>query len=306
MDLSGLKFWQWMIIGTLAGAAVGFAWSNLPNDLERTGDKDQFKVMVRNSVGAAARDQPAPVRNIVVRQPELDPSNVLVYPVTFDYIPPRSLRDWTRQLRINARTAKGSATKPAVAAEVPDAPAYVSSGIYATTPFDGNESIVEFLKNKNVPFSDRSGSGQYMPVYYGAASGFVLIGVLWPAAIQLMIAAGLVKPPPKKEKVAKHRTGEDVDEMLVKPTAAAVDPNALHKLNDEMEAHLAATLEGGGPSAAAEAPEEHVSTLMSGSGARSSSDPTERPAPQTPEEKKDFAGQYYPVARVVKKDGEAH
>src|SRR5688572_14527117 len=92
MDFTSFRIWQWMIVGTIAGAAVGYAYTNLPNDLERTGDKDQFRRLVRNSAGAAARNQPAPLRNIVVREPELDPSNVLVYPVTFEFFQRPTLR----------------------------------------------------------------------------------------------------------------------------------------------------------------------------------------------------------------------
>lgn len=294
MDVTRFRLWQWMLIGLFAGAAVGYAWTNLPNDLERTGDREQFRRFVRNNAGTVARGQPPLIRNIVVHEPERDPSNVLVYPVTFEAVQ-----------RLSPRQALAAALKPGPKPATPATPQYTSSGIYAPTPFDGNASIIDFLKNSKVSFTDRSGAGRLMPVYYGAAGGLLLIGILWPATIQMLIRAGLAKAPPPREKKAKveHRTGEDVDDMIVKPTAKPVDGLALNKLNDAMEANLAATLTSGGPRAATAEAEEPVSVLMSGSGSRSASDPTERPAaPMTEQEKKDFAGQYYPVARVVKKD----
>jgi hypothetical protein len=293
-----------MIIGTLAGSAVGFAWSNLPNDIERTGDERQFRRLVANSAAAAARNQPAPLRNIVVRDPERDPSNVLVYPVTYEFLPQQSFRDRARQ--VIARANRINATQPAAAAAATPAPQYQSTGIYAVTPFEGNESIIEFLQNRKVSFTDRSGPARYRPVYFGAAGGFVVIGMFWPAMIQMLVRAGLATAPPPREKAPEHRTGEDVDEMLVKPTAKPIDGNALGALNDQMEANLAGSLSSGEPRASHAVAEEPVSVLMSGTGARNSSDPTDQPAgPMTPQEKKDFAGQYYPVARVVKKDEDA-
>lgn len=303
MDVTGLKAWQWMIIGTVAGSVVGFAWTNLPNDLERTGDRNQFTNLVRRSAGALARNQQPFVRNIVVMEPERDPSDVLVYPVKFEYMQPNRPRSLDQVLKEAAAGKNGA--KPAA----PPAPEYVASGIYAPTPFANNQSVIEFLNANKIPFTDRTGNAKYMPVYYGAAGGFAVIGVLWPGVISLMIRTGLAKPPPpkpKKEKV-KHRTGEDVDDMLVKPTVKTADVGALTALNDAMEASLAASLPSGGPRATTPAEAaEPVSIFMSGGGSRNTSDPTEAPVPVAPEEKKDYGGEYYPVAKKVKKHDEPH
>lgn len=300
MELSGLRTWQWMIIGTLAGAAVGFAWSNRSTDLDRTGDKELFRRLVRNSAGAVTRGQPATVRDIVVFEPETDPSNVLVYPVRFKYQQPN--RAFWQQMDAAAKSG-GKTQKP------PE-PEWQPSGIYAATPFHDGRSIIDYLKLSKLPYTDRSGSGKYVPMYYGAAGGLAVIGLLWPASIQLMIYAGLTKAPPprpKREKKPKHRTGEDVDDMITKATPKKVDAGALDALNDAMEASLASTLSSGGPRVTTPAAViEPVSALMSGGGSNNAADPTEQRAPMTPEEKKDYAGDYYPVAKTVKKHDEPH
>jgi hypothetical protein len=298
MDFSGLRAWQWMIIGTLAGAAVGFAWSNQSTDLERrTGNKDTFRRLVITSDNNAKQGKPAVIRNIVVREPTVDPSNVLVYPVTFEYdttaLPAGLLR----------RMGAGGNAKA-------DAAEWKSDGIYAETPFYGGRAIKDYLEFAKLPYTDRTGSHKYVPIYYGAAGGFAIVGLLWPASIRLLVLAGLAKAPPpreKKKKKPKHRTGEDVDDMLTKPVAKPVDAGALDALNDAMEANLAGSLTSGGARVTKPgAIEEPVSILMSGGGSTGAPDPTEAPRPMTPEEKKDYAGDYYPVARTAKKDGEPH
>ena len=298
MDFSSFRLWQWMLVGTIAGAAVGFAWSNLPNDIERTGNKQQFINFVNN--GSAVKSPQPLLQKIVVLEPERDPSNVLVYPVTFEYLDRGDPRARFR-LALD-RAAKGDKTPIP-----PESPKYVKSGIYAPSPFEGYDSVVEFLKKKNASFTDRSGSAKYVPVYYGAGGGFVAIGLIWPGIIRLLISLGLAKaPPPREKKVkAKHRTGEDVDDMLTKPATKVVDGAALGNLNDAMEASLAAGASSSGARGAAGSAEEPVSTLMSGN-AHLNRDPGDKPAEMTEQEKKDFAGQYYPVARTTKKDGEAH
>jgi hypothetical protein len=301
MELSSLRTWQWMIIGTLAGAAVGFSWSNRSIDLGRNGNKEMFRQLVRNSAGAVTRGQPAIIRDIVVYEPETDPSNVLVYPVRFKY--QQANRVFWQQMDAAAKSG-GKLQKP------PE-PEWQSSGIYAATPFHEGRSIIDYLKLSKLPYTDRSGSGKYVPMYYGAAGGLAVIGLLWPASIRLMIAAGLAKAPPprpKKEKKPKHRTGEDVDDMITKAAPKKVNAGALDALNDAMEASLASTLSSGGPRVTTPAAVvEPVSVLMSGGGSRNSTDPTEQPAaPMTPEEKKDYAGDYYPVAKTVKKHDEPH
>lgn len=301
MDFSGLRAWQWMIIGTIAGAAVGFAWTNRPTELDgRTGNRDEFRNLVKGSVAAITRGQQPVIRNIVVSEPERDPSNVLVYPVRYEYLDARPGRAFLQQLNAAAKNG-GKAPKP------PE-PEWKPSGIYASTPFLNDGSIIDYLKLSKLPYTDRSGPGKYIPIYYGAAAGFTVIGLLWPATIQGLILAGLAKAPPprpKKEKKAKHRTGEDVDHMITKPVEKKVDAGALDALNDAMEASLASTLSSGGPRATTPAAiVEPVSTLMSSG---STPPPPDAPrAPDAPEEKKDYAGDYYPVAKSVKKHDEPH
>jgi hypothetical protein len=297
MDFTSLRWWQWMVIGLLCGSVVGYAWTSMPRELQRNGFTAQFKSDVRSFNFREKQNMPPRIRNVVVYPPETNPSGVQVYTVQFE-----SSRGGFRQ-----RGAAADMSAPALE--------WRSDGIYAETPFDGDLSVIDYLKKYDVPFTDRTGAMEYLPVYYGAAIGAVGVGVIWPGIISLMIRAGLVRPPPPREKKIKQPRKahpEPEDDMLVKAGsrgATAGDVANLNSLNDEMEKKLAAGLTPGGPRSATHgSADDPVSVLLSGQGSTTPSDPTAAPLPPAEVEEKDFsAGQYYPVARPhVKKTDTPH
>lgn len=272
MDLTSLKHWHWGIIGLVLGAIVGFSWMSMPNDVARSNDANEFKVDVGTvSTGRrypANKDLPV-IRNVVVMPPETDPDGKLIYPVTYD------------RLGVNAK----------------DKTVYQAQGIYAKTPFQGNQSVIEFLHDRQVSFSDRTGPGKYRPVGMGAAIGLFTIGFLWPSFIQLLVGAGLEKPKPREEKKS-YATGTQNDGTIKdkRKGVNAKDISDLNSLNDKLEASVGKGLKGRAHSDAKEV-DEIVSKLMASGSAKNTEDPTAVVPIATPEEAKEYQGEWYPVVK---------
>jgi hypothetical protein len=274
MDLTSLKAWQWGTIGVVMGSIIGFSWMSMPSDVPRSADVGDFKRVVGTvSSGArypANKDLPV-IKNLVVLPPEIDPDGKQVYPVRFD------------RLGVNSK----------------DETVYQAQGLYAVTPFEGNQSVVDYLHGRQVSFSDRTGPGAYRPVYMGAAVGLFTLGFLWPAFISLLVGAGLEKPKPREAK--RVYASGDLDDGSIKEKkqgVSAKDLNDLNALNDRLEASVGAGLKSrDGAKADAQSVEEIVSKLMSGSGSRNTEDPTATAATAQNDEPKEYQGEWYPVVK---------
>lgn len=273
MDLASLKQWQWALIGIVAGAIIGLSWMRMPASTGRNADPNEFKMIVGN-VSSGARypvnkDLPL-VKNIQILPPETDPDGKLVYSVRFD------------RLGVNAK----------------DQTVYQEQWLNAKTPFEGNQSIIDFLAQRGVSFSDRTGVGQYRPVAMGAAVGLFSVGFLWPAFISFLVGAGLEKPKPKEvERIYASGPQNDGTIKEKKKGVSAKDVSDLNALNDRLEASVGKGLKARGGKNQDSEVEEIVSKLMSGSGARNTEDPTAASVPAAPQEEKEYAGEWYPVAR---------
>lgn len=273
MDLVSLKHWQWAIIGVFVGTLIGFSWMGFPAEVPRSADANDFKrelgVVSSGNPFPATKDRPR-IINIVVMPPEEDNDGKLVYPVTYD------------RLGVNAK----------------DELVYRAEGLYARTPFDRQDSIVDYLKRREIAFSDRTGAGKYRPVAYGAAIGLLAVGFVWPTLINLMVGAGIAKPKPREEKKA-YATGTQNDGTIKdkKHGVNAKDVADLNALNDKLEASVAKGLKSGGSRVQASEVDEIVSKLMSSGSAQNTSDPTATPVTTQNDEPKDYKGEWYPVAR---------
>ena len=262
MDLISFKYWHWIVLGILVGGLMGFAWTGFPPTMPRSGSLDDFKFRI-GTVGDGETTTGLPrIQNIAILPSDVDPNGKTVFPVTFE------------RLGIDK---EGKAV-------------YQPQSIYAKEPFEGTQTIEQFLKVKGVSYANRAGPLKYLPVGYGVAAGIVGIGLIWPTMIRLMVGAGLARPkPPKPEKT--YATGEQ-DDGTDKPKKRlgfsfagtgekTPDPFAAKPVVD-------ATTDG------------DVSQLFqtTGQGAKEAIAQT-----ATEKEKKDYAGAYYPVAKpAVKKD----
>lgn len=258
MDLVSLKYWHWIVIGVVIGSLCGLSWSQAEPDLPQTGRLDDFKARV-GQVGEAEATKGLPrFRNIRVLPGEIDPSNRQVFPVTFD------------RLGVNR---EGRAV-------------YQPQVIYATTPFDGGATIQRYLENRKIPFDDRTQVGPGQTVAYGAAGGAVAIGLIWPTILRLLLGAGFARPEPRvrlprSRSTAKRKTKRswwpfgDRGVTVVRP--ATPDPTT-RAATPITEADTAMLFQRGQKSTA--------------------SDPTAAPfAGPASDEPKEYAGEWYPVAR---------
>ncbi len=273
MDLTSFKYWHWGVIGLVIGAIIGLSWMNMPHDVERSADTFDFmrNVGTVSSGAPYASNKGLPViRNVVVMPPETDPDGKLVYPVTFD------------RLGVNSKNKT----------------VYQEQGLYAKTPFAGTGSIIDFLNQRKVAFSDRTGPGKYRPVGMGAAIGVFTIGFIWPTLIRALVGAGFEKPKPREEKRA-HATGAQNDGTIKdkKKGVSARDLNDLNALNDRLEASVGKGLASRGAHADAKEVDEIVSKLLASGASGAASDPTAPVPVAQPVEEKEYQGEWYPVVR---------
>ena len=273
MELTSLKYWHWGLIGLIMGSIVGFSWMSMPSDVPRSADANAFRRTVgTNSSGSrypANKDLPV-IRNVVVMPAETDPDGKLIYPVTFD------------RLGVNRN----------------DQTVYQEQGLYAKTPFEADGSIIDFLNDKKISFSDRTGPGRYRPVGYGAAIGILTIGFIWPTFIRFLVGAGFEKPRPREPKKT-YATGKQNDGTISdrKKGVNARDISDLNALNEKLEASVGKGLKSRGAHLDAKEVDEIVSKLMSGTGPKNTEDSTAAPAPQLPHESKEYQGEWYPVVK---------
>lgn len=263
MDLISFKYWHWIVLGIIVGGLMGFAWTGFEPSMPRSGSVDDFKFRV-GQVGEADATKGLPrITNIRILPGDTDPNGRLVSPVTFE------------RLGVDK---EGKAV-------------YQAQSLYATAPFDGNETIEQYLTKRKVAFSNRAGPLKYLPVGYGVAAGVIGIGLIWPTMIRLLVGAGLAAPkPPKPEKT--YATGEQ-DDGTDKPKKRfggfgfgggekTADPFAAKPVVD-------ATTDG------------DVDKLFQTTGKGAKEHVVAQPVSE--KEKKDYGGEYYPVAKaVVKKD----
>ena len=266
MDLISLKYWHWMVLGILVGGLIGYAWSGVEPTMPRSGDVAEFKGRV-GAVSAVEPNVGKPlVYDVVVMAPDTDPNGQVVYPVTYKLLG----TDRARKLA-----------------------AYQPQSLYARAAFDDGKTIGEYLRAKNVPFSDRTGTGKYLPVGYGVAGGALCIGLIWPTMIRLLVGAGFASPKPVVER--RYATGAQ-DDGTVKPKRRGGLGGLFARGGEKTADPLAPRPADAGGS----------TDGLFASGTRSStSDPTLAP-PAVEDEKKEYGGVYYPVAKpVVKKDEQA-
>jgi hypothetical protein len=129
---------------------------------------------------------------------------------------------------------------------------------------------------------------------------FLIVGVIWPTLLAVMIKGGLGKMTPAEYDLGRFKGGPEPDEPKPVPvTTTADDMKRLHDLEESLEASLkaGATVAPAAEAATAVAAPPEIKKLTGG-------DPAKEAAPPVPEEKKDYEGEFYPVAHPHKKTDE--
>lgn len=126
--------------------------------------------------------------------------------------------------------------------------------------------------------------GSVYPVWMG--SSFVLIGLIWPALIQMMLRGGFGRP--KSDYDLKRFKGETAKAPVAKRAGmTAADMQRLREWEQSMEGRLKTSAVPGQQPQAAAAGSAPVKKLTGG--------PLGPLAPAPPEEDKEYTGEFYPV-----------
>jgi len=224
MGIENIKRWQWMILGVLVG--LGFAFMNqasLPGNDNWSGRKvgqatferlAKEKPVAGNPVVKSLRLFPAQVspatgkRVVVVQFDQLiqtkDPQVWEYVPTRFEavepYVPTRG-----------PRPAADLTVEQYVAEVARENPALVSRYAWWTEP-------------------------KWAYTVWGGG-GLVVIGIIWPTVVNLLIGAGLGRPPKPKEKYDLSRF-KSAPALAPKPVVS--DMGALEMLNASLEKELEA------------------------------------------------------------------
>ncbi|MGA2441138.1 MAG: hypothetical protein ABSH08_09270 [Tepidisphaeraceae bacterium] len=129
---------------------------------------------------------------------------------------------------------------------------------------------------------------------------FLIVGVIWPTLLTVMIKGGLGKMKPEEYDLSRFKGGP-APAVAAAPAAVVSkgDMDRLRELEESMEATLKASATAAPAVETAPAPVPEVKKLAGG--------PADAPhVPMPQEEKKDYEGEYYPVAKPHGHKDEKH
>lgn len=290
MGIENLNRWHWILVGLVAGLALGYVWTSAGNepDVPRVAQDDfERKIVLKHP-----RTEEPLIRDVVIGPPIEarllgDGTREVIQVVTFD-----ELKD-TRDRQSTA---------------------YVRRWLDAHVPYKPRRhveakpdmTIADYLaqvKAKNDFVTYRTGYEQIPWVSYAIWIGgcVLVIGGIWPTIINLLIRAGLAKKPvEKKEEYDLERFGKTPEPAIAQvqpgPKITAEDEDRLAEVTAKLEqelagaglSHTSGTAAQGG---AADAPA--VRQLSAG--------PIEPSnlVPVHDDEPKEYKGEFYPVVRPV-------
>jgi len=128
---------------------------------------------------------------------------------------------------------------------------------------------------------------------------FLIVGVIWPTLLSVMIRGGLGRMTPQEYDLSRFKGGPEPTVAAAPAVVSKGDMERLRELEESMEATLKASAPAAPAAATAPAPVPEVKKLAGG--------PADAPAAPIPvEEKKDYQGEYYPVAKPHGPKDEKH
>ena len=294
MGVERWKRWQWALLGLVGGVLLAWAWSGVP---------DQTGVRTFNDVGG--RD----FRSILRRSDSAgDPMvrGLLVYPESDAF---------EGQARVRLVTFATKRSRD------PDAE-FVEQAYYSPVPFPNPTSRRNRRDAEAAPdveptefpsvldfLAQVAGKGRYEGVTYrtawwaepvpamlaGGTAGVLLLGGVWPTLLNLMTGAGLGRRgrgDPEYD-LDRFATGEQPAET---PQPAVPDDDDMDAVMARYRSNLADGDTALTDSTAGQATEvRKLDTSASGA-------VSEKAAPAKPDEPKEYGGDYYPVAKKVRRD----
>jgi hypothetical protein len=291
LRLADLNRWQWMVLGLLLGAAVGFAWRGVEPSEAPTISRGEFNRRLGDTRDTDAGPMPE-VRRVTLHPPTQDAYGDTITPVTLQVL----------------TTADGT-------------PAYEDRVLYAPHPYGRArlpqtrggtqfDTVHDYLaaragRDPGITFRTAWERAGNTPVFLGAAGGFVLLGLGVP--LLLGVAGRRDRSARPASPVAKPSSPapssiDDIDDSTDRTTPTPDDLTRLDALNEALEAStrglsIGADHASPAPTRAGESAPPAVRVL-------DASAPVDRPADQptvpadtdaTPA--RTYTGEWYPVAR---------
>lgn len=311
MQIEDFKRWHWVLIGLAAGLIFAFAWQ----DHDVVGDKNYELAEVKQNnfereALSKTREQPGSVRAVL--------QEVRVEPPVRDY--QNNVRQIVTGKRIlfNTKDQKWYPVRFYYYASVP----YVPHLIPPLAAKDGKEpTVMDFLAaaQKTNPLLHYRYAWEMESNWsfvLWAIGGVVVVGGIWPTVLNVLLGAGLGRPP----KTAAETENEEYLKRFgrgkskkPKPVLAVKGPtDADLKQLDSMNAALESELAGAGMSLTPAAPAvseeagDHAApqTVVPLNAAPAQPAPHERQHGETEEEfrARFSGGVFYPVSRGKKKE----
>jgi prepilin-type N-terminal cleavage/methylation domain-containing protein/prepilin-type processing-associated H-X9-DG protein len=257
MSIENLKTWHWLLIGAIIGLLVGYASTFAGPDRDSVMRAPLTAGQFAENLGRDIDGQPF-IKDVVLH-PAHGGQNFVTGEVLF-----------------------GDRYKPfAFYAEIPFKRGAVTS-----------PSVREFIetavqRNAKITYAYAWSEAIWFILLSRAAIGAILIGGLWPVLLNLMIGAGF-----GRKKTADVRY--DLDRFKGEPPPqdtqpSPVDHQHLQELEEELEQNL---LNQTATMTQATAPTQAAAVIK-----QLNSDPLETHVTPTPEEEKDYRGEFYPVAK---------
>ncbi|HWP39876.1 MAG TPA: hypothetical protein VNL70_03040 [Tepidisphaeraceae bacterium] len=241
MGIEDLKRWHWTLIGAVLGLALAYVWVSMGETDERVrrasvADFERDLLLVDEKSG-----QPY-VQDIVVRPPTRTQATTSGWVNVVTY--KRLSRDRKGRLVLDDRY---------LFAEVPYKPAL--PGRVAPSPDLTIEKYLEELKAKGAPISYRRGwwHEPKTAMMLGAAAGMLLLGGVWATLLNIMIGAGLGRPPRAQPKLRSPKRSlreilrswtRRADTAAPVPAKASLSAQEQQRLREVAEAYEQQLAEG--------------------------------------------------------------
>jgi hypothetical protein len=308
MQIEDLKRWHWALVGLVAGLVFAFTWQDHDVVGNKTYEMAEIKqVMFEKDALSKSRDSEQPIlQNVKVEPPVRDYMNRPVQIVI------------GQRLRFNQKDQKDYLVPFYYYAAIPYKPRIDVPG---AAPLKPDATVQDYLleaKGVNKALSFRY-AWEYESHWFTALwaiGGVVVVGGIWPSVLQILLGAGLGRPP----KSAAEKENEDYLSRFgkgprdPKPVLAAkgpteADKDRLDEMNTALESQLAAAgvfATAGAPAASQTSDDTPAAPAIVAlnAGPTEPSVAAEAAHHQETEEerrKRFAAGDFYPVARGTKK-----
>jgi hypothetical protein len=264
MGLENLKIWHWMILGAVFGALLGWSKTNMPQVSARSITSSDFERLARQK---SLHDLPT-LKNLTIH-----PDGSGGYMVSG-----MQLYD----LNNNGRTMGYDAFE----LDVPT-PFVPTRGPKAGKPTTLVGYLADTEEHPVLEFKNQWWMGPRETVLLYGGGGMFLVGLVWPLAIQLMVAGGLAKRRPRETfDLGKFGNGPTTTAQ-----AKPVVTNAQSKQLDRLLGHM----EGAGKSGGFVEAVNTESKVAESAPVKLGGGPVVAAGAGQSEEEKHFGGAFYPT-----------